>query len=356
MEHKKYYVKRKESLESIANELGISSENLRGYHNRFCELNDLLSAKGENLQKVGYILIPYSIEQLKINKEKEVLLKTFALEQKPTETLTYLILQNIDMQVSGDSIVDSETEILWKYKKEQNQNSFYAELFQKEHQVKYIKSIYRALTEYMQKFNKPLEHLNVKLRPSGEIKEILNQKDIEDKWLLLKEELSPEMGDTLEEKQMLEGGDNDFKNSLPLLKNSLLHRLFFMDLYKSYTISDTFYSIAPLKYTSQIFNQEEIFLITKQKIEKNNYSVKIKFFSEADIEKNKHLKAIYNSKLRDFLKQEFNYQFTWSLEYTFDMQQGIMLECHSKIKEQAANNYTHLTEHKISLTENLENI
>lgn len=124
MEHKKYYVKRKESLESIANELGISSENLRGYHNRFCELNDLLSAKGENLQKVGYILIPYSIEQLKINKEKEVRLKTFALEQKPTETLTYLILQNIDMQVSGDSIVDSETEILWKYKKEQNQNFF----------------------------------------------------------------------------------------------------------------------------------------------------------------------------------------------------------------------------------------
>lgn len=124
MEHKKYYVKRKESLESIANELGISSENLRGYHNRFCDLNDLLSAKGENLQKVGYILIPYSIEQLKINKEKEVRLKTFALEQKPTETLTYLILQNIDMQVSGDSIVDSETEILWKYKKEQNQNFF----------------------------------------------------------------------------------------------------------------------------------------------------------------------------------------------------------------------------------------
>ena len=210
--------------------------------------------------------------------------------------------------------------------------------------------------EYFEKGDLNFEYLNVKLRPSGEIKEILNQKDIEDKWLLLKEELSPEMGDTLEEKRMLEGGDNDFKNSLPLLKNSLLHRLFFMDLYKSYTISDTFYSVAPLKYTSQIFNQEEIFLITKQKIEKNNYSVKIKFFSEADIEKNEHLKAIYNSKLRDFLKQEFNYQFTWSLEYTFDMQQGIMLQCHSKIKEQAASNYTHLTEHKISLTENLENI
>ena len=132
----------------------------------------------------------------------------------------------------------------------------------------------------MQKFNKPLEHLNVKLRPSGEIKEILNQKDIEDKWLLLKEELSPEMGDTLEEKQMLEGGDNDFKNSLPLLKNSLLHRLFFMDLYKSYTISDTFYSVAPLKYTSQIFNQVLLILLNNNKkyfytMEKRNIRINL---------------------------------------------------------------------------------
>jgi len=38
----------------------------------------------------------------------------------------------------------------------------------------------------MQKFNRPLEHLNVKFGPK---RKFLNQRDIEDKWLLLKEEL-----------------------------------------------------------------------------------------------------------------------------------------------------------------------
>lgn len=33
--------------------------------------------------------------------------------------------------------------------------------------------------------------------------------------------------------------------------------------------------------------------------------------------------------------------------WSIDMLQGVMLQCHSKIKEQAASNYTHLTEHKI---------
>lgn len=356
MEYNKYYIKRKDTLKSIADELGLSVEALRGYHNRYCELDDLIGGDGKNLTKVGYILIPDSEKELKRKKIHQKIINTFSLVQQSTGTLKYDIIQNVDMQVSGSSIIDSETEILWECKKEGKEDSFYVDLYQKSHQIKYIKSIYRPLTEYMQKFNKPLEYIRLRLGPGGDIREIKNQKEIEHQWLELKKSLMPEMGDTLEEKQMLEGGDKDFANTFPLLKNNLLYRLFFMDLYKSYTVSDKFYNVDPLEYVSQIFAQEKLFLDTKQKIEKDDYLLKIKFYSEADFQKNEHLKNIYDTKLRDFLKEELNYQFTWSLEYTFDIRQGLLLLCHSKIKEQTGSNYKHFTEHKISLTENAESL
>ncbi|TWP30806.1 hypothetical protein ETU09_00125 [Apibacter muscae] len=267
------------------------------------------------------------------------------------ESVNYSIIQTIDMQVSGQSMVDSETEIIWEYEKREGSDAFYDKVSQKKYTIKYIKSIYRPLAEYMQKFNSPLDLLFLKIAPQGGIAEIKNQESIYDQWLEVKKELTSEMGNTLEEKQILEGGDKDFSNSLPLLKKNLIFRLFFMKLYKTYLISDSYNLVDSFTYVSQIFEQENVSLITKQKVEKNNYLLKIKFYSEADLLKIDKLKELYNSKLKDFLKQEFDYSFSWSLEYTFDLRNNQMLSCHSKIKEQACSHYKYLTEHKISLIE-----
>lgn len=93
-------------------------------------------------------------------------------------------------------------------------------------------------------------------------------------------------------------------------------------------------------------------LLTKRKVEKDGNILKIKFYSEADPDKNSHLRNIYNTKLKDFLQENFDYALTWSLEYQFDIQKGKMLLCHSKIKEQASRKYTYLTEHTMQLTKN----
>ena len=208
------------------------------------------------------------------------------------------------MQVSGSSMIDSETDMVWEVEKFAKNNLFFVDITQKSHQVKYIKSIYRQLAEYMQKFNKPIEHLILELSSSGKMISVENQEEIKSSWEILRESLKAEMGDTLEEKNMLEGGDKDFVDTLPLIKNNILYQLFFNDVFYKYTEVDKFIEIESSQYTSQVFSNEKVNVITKRKVEKEGNLAKIKFYTESDSNKNDHLRNIYNSKLKDFLTEE----------------------------------------------------
>ncbi|WP_292008623.1 hypothetical protein [Chryseobacterium sp.] len=346
MEVHKYPVKEGDTLESIAAELGLGSKELKKYHNTNSRPHEWIT-EDNNLSKwINILYIPDSIDNLKNHKNS---LKTLDLVQKEIELNTYSITQKIDLKVSGSSLIDSETYMSWNYKKKRKNDTFIGELEQVFHQVKYVKSIYRALTEYLQKFNKPLEHIVVELSDTGEVSGINNQEEIKDRWTELKRELVSTLGNTLEEKNMLESGDQDFSNTLPLIKNNILYALFFTDLYKKHEINDRFDGGEKRIYPSQIFNNENSHIITKKKVERENKIIKIKLYSENDPLKNSHLQTIYNDKLRAFLQEDCNYMMTWSVEYNFDIETGEMLLCNSKIKEQTGNNYCHTTEYNIEL-------
>lgn len=344
----KYYIKNGDSLESIADELGLKITELISYHNECSKMHD--NIKNNDLPKwTDHIFIPDSVEVLKKNKEDFLSVDKVILIQKEIAPVQYLIQQKIDMQVSGSSMIDSETEIIWEYSKTQEEGVFYGDIQQKSHQVKYIKSIYRQLAEYMQKFNRPLEHLVVELFSEGNIKSLANQDEIKKVWDILKNKLKPELGDTFDEKNMIEGGDNDFSNTIPLIKNNILYTLFLNDLFYEYLELNTFIELEKRVYTSQIFSNEKVIITTKRKIEKEGNIAKIKFYSESASDKNDHLRGIYNTKLKDFLQERYNYSLTWSIEYHFNILKGEMLLCQSKIKEQASSKYSHLMEHKFEL-------
>ncbi|MFZ4930963.1 hypothetical protein [Chryseobacterium sp. Mn2064] len=350
MELHKYYIKTADTLVLIAQELGLTVSELKEYHNNSSRPHEWIKADNTLPTWSDYIIIPNSVEILKKNKEDLLSTEKVILTQKEIKESQYTILQTIDLQVAGSSMIDSETEIVWGFNKIKKEDGFYGDIIQKSHQVKYIKSIYRQFAEYMQKFNKPLEHLNVELFPEGHIKSLTNQEEIRQAWNVLKESLKPELGNTLEEKNMIEGGDKDFSNTLPLIKNNVLYTLFFNDVFYEYTELNIFAELEKQEYVSQIFANEKVTLSKKRKVEREGNIVKIKFYSESDSNKNGHLREIYNTKLKDFLQEPYSYSLTWSLEYHFDFLQGKMLLCHSKIKEQASNKYSHLTEHKIELT------
>lgn len=86
--------------------------------------------------------------------------------------------------------------------KRKEENSFYSDIKQVSHQVKYIKSIYRQFAEYMQKFNKPLEHLVVEMTDAGNIQSVANQDEIWSNWMVLRKLLETETDNTIEEKYL----------------------------------------------------------------------------------------------------------------------------------------------------------
>ncbi|MGG5210054.1 hypothetical protein ACQWU4_14075 [Chryseobacterium sp. MIQD13] len=342
-------LKEKDSISDIAIDLGIDLKILIEYHNASSQPHEWIRKDLTVAPWVKELIIPDTAENLRNLKKQRESPNIVNLVHKELET-RYTILQKIDMKVSGSSMIDSETEIVWEFKKSRKKDFFNGNVKQTSHKIKYIKSMYRQLTEYMQRFNKPIENLVVELTPQGSVKTISNQSEIESEWKNLRKELQSEMGDTLEEKNMLEGGDKDFSDTLPLIKNNILYNLFFNEVFQEYNNVGEFVQLGQQKYNSQIFNNEKVNITIKRKIEKEGNIAKLKFYSESQSDKNEHLRELYNTKLREFLKEDYGYLLTWSLEYHYDIEKGKMLFCHSKIKEQASNSYSHLMEHIINPT------
>ncbi len=195
-----------------------------------------------------------------------------------------------------------------------------------------------------------MEHLVINLSPDGNIKDIVNQNEVKEAWNLVKIGLESEMGNSVEERNMIEGGDLDFSNTLPLIKNNILYQLILKDLYHEYSELNKFIEIGTQKYTSQIFGNETVFLNVKRKVEKEDEIAKIKFYAEADPNNNGHLRDIYNAKLKDFLQENYTYSLIWTTEYHIDIKKGKVTLCHSKIKEKANSKYNHSMEYKIILS------
>lgn len=344
----KIQLKEKTSISDIAKDLGLELATLVEFHNANSQPHEWVRRDFTVASWVNELIIPDTVENLKEKKFQQESPHFVNLNQGEFEE-KYKILQKIDLSVVGNSMVDSETNIVWNIKKEKNDDRYFAvSINQEKHEVNYIKSMYRQLAEYMQKFNQPLEVLVLALNSDGSINSILNQEEIKRQWNILRLELASEMIGTLEEKNILDNAEQDFTNTLSLLKNNFLYNLFFKELFQEYHEVGKFVEIHSPTYRSQIFSNEKVNMITKRKIEKEGDIIKIKFYSESENNNNQHLKRIYDSNLKDFLHENFKYLLNWSLEYHFN-KEGKMLFCQSKTKEQATDQYSHIMEHIINI-------
>jgi len=341
-----WQIKKGDWIPDIAKELGLDLSALLKFHNNNTHSIHRIRDDYTLGPWTDWILLPDSVENLKEKKRRAYFIN---LIQKESEELTYNIIQQLDLRILGDSMIDSVTAMLWKLNKVNKGDSFFVELTQSSHEVRYVKSIYRQLTEYMQKFNKPLGHLHLALSDKGAIENISNQAEITTVWNDLRQELQAEMGNTLEEQNMLEAADVDFTDTLPLIQKNVLYNLFFPELFQEYNVLGQFEELGNSQYISQLFTNEKVEIKTQRKIERQGDIAIINFYSFSDTTKNKHLKKVYNAKLKDFLKEDYDYSFSWSIEYRYNIALGTMLFCQSKIKEEANTAYRHMTEHRIEI-------
>ena len=217
-EYKLYKIQKGDTLDRIASNLGISIDELRDFHNRYCELSDLLG--GDKLPRnLSYILIPSE------SSFKNGIIKLELEDNKKR----YKITQDSQLFVLNKPITHSIQEIEWEvlYKKGLYNHQIEIKVLKKEE--KQLNSQWNPLLDLLKKLNIPFEKLELELSLEGSANKIINQNEILSKWDNIKSKLenNPDFN------EVIKTGDKDYSNSLPVLRKDILFSLFFSRFYNS---------------------------------------------------------------------------------------------------------------------------
>ena len=108
----KYQIDKSFSLQKIAENLGLNANQLKDFHNTNSHPHEWIKDDDTFPQWLECLYIPDSEINLIENKKRRESLDFVSLKQAEIDQSKYKINQKIDLQISGNSMIDSETEII----------------------------------------------------------------------------------------------------------------------------------------------------------------------------------------------------------------------------------------------------
>ncbi|TWP25097.1 LysM peptidoglycan-binding domain-containing protein [Apibacter muscae] len=221
MSNYKYKVQKGDTLHKVALKFGISCDELRQYHNQYCPLEDLLPGTDKLPRHLKEILLPEG--QLTYQEKLEKSLNTnFSLGKNNS----YKIEIENSFFLKNELMSENQTVNLWKISEDLHAQR--AEILVQEVQVIKCSSPLKALIDLVQQINKSSDHLMVSLLTDGTLGEVLNKKEIFEKWEAIKfEELkSAELQDDFA-KVLIEEYNRAFERITPYIKQNMLYQVLF---------------------------------------------------------------------------------------------------------------------------------
>ncbi|WP_269235032.1 hypothetical protein [Flavobacterium flavigenum] len=185
---RKYKVQKGETIEIIAAKIGIPAVELRAYHNRYCELSDLVEL-GLPIKWAEYILLPSleTVENTKLseNSPKKVKLGDnnnlrLLTENGFKQEYGTIILYKQNNQLINKVHFISQIEFLKKY------NDFSIVKYQINQVYINNKEPEMVIEQLADKTSKILYPIVMSMNKNGEIHEILNIEEIQKRWKILK--------------------------------------------------------------------------------------------------------------------------------------------------------------------------
>lgn len=257
---RKYKVQKGETIEAIATKIGIPAFDLRAYHNRYCELSDLVEL-GLPIKWAEYILLP----PLESNSDTQI----SEIDNPKKVKLGYdnslhLIVENDIKQEYGTIILYKENGRLTNKVHFTSQIEFLRrdhDFFIVEYHINQVyinnKEPEMVIEQLADKTSKILYPIVMSLNMNGEIHEILNIDAIQQRWQNLKPSILEyyKGGDVIT--KLLSSFETIIK-SAPLLKRNLMenpfYAIYFAPIYQNYS-------------TDLSFKKNESTLETFQKVE-----------------------------------------------------------------------------------------
>ncbi|MCV9929016.1 hypothetical protein OIU83_15225 [Flavobacterium sp. LS1R49] len=238
---KKYKVQRGDTIEAIAIKIGIPAAEVRSYHNRYCELCDLVEL-GLPIRKIEYILLPNleSFIETKLSEKntvKKVLLgannnlRLTAMNGLKREYGTTIFYKNNDQLINKIHFT-AQIEFVKK------ENDFSIVKFEINQVYVNSKEPEMVIEQLADKISKALYPLLMSLKRNGEIREILNIKEIQERW----EKLKPSIlkfykgGDIII--KLLSSFEKSIESATLLRKNLVEHpfyKIYFSPIYQNYS-------------------------------------------------------------------------------------------------------------------------
>lgn len=193
---------------------------------------------------------------------------------------------------------------------------------------------YRQLIEFMCMFNIPISDLVLVLNKTGIPVKVKNQEEIYNRWKSLRLECFSQLENDETVRPILDAAENDFNNTISLIKKTPLYVLFFSDVYGQEVINNSSLFTLP----SQVFTGKDVTFKSSRQI-KDNKDGHLKLSIDAEGVPNEDFRKLYNDKFKHlFQDTSYLYKNKLRASYSYDSKQGIIESCQAELVENLANN------------------
>lgn len=247
--------------------------------------------------------------------------------------LSYKIRQTNEFVFNNIQINYTETEFFWNIDFFKPINSGYnIQLSMGEYKITKYNEQYRRFIEFMSLFNVPISKLNLELDENGVPIKVINQLDILQKWINLRDGEMAKLKNDITIQPILKGGDKDYSNSIDLINTSVLYLLFLPPVYGDRKISP----LREMTLSSSLYHSKKInFAIKETLLGMSNYE--IRFLHEANGYSNSDFQNIYKNTYKKMMGNvNFSYKCHYNAHYRYGINNGILKQVIAELNEETA--------------------
>ena len=348
MKLNRYKIIEGDTLECIAKNYNIGLAEMLHYHN----------SNSDVTKQIYGDFIPFHITEIVINPalknaqelEFDELSKNNPrkIEYNYSPNSSYKIEIFTSLYYLGKPVTENQIDSTWRINYDSEQNSIFLEVTDK-NRLK-VDSQIIPLLDIVDKINKATDSLHLQLHTDKTIKNVINDKEILDRWEKIKfddlkfYELEDEYF-----KLIVEAYDLEFNTLTKSLQQNILYQIFFYPQGNIVVPTAELNLIAGNQIViSQLFPQQFISYDLYSKSQEKDEMVEVICSSKVPNDWNKeNLKTEFKKNYATLIEDAFDFKFSLESKYNYDAQ-GVLKSAKSYIKEQANEKLFYISEYKIT--------
>ena len=248
--------------------------------------------------------------------------------------LRYKIQQKTVFTFNGMAISDTSAEAIWRIDNwKKNNEGYIVSLTSEKHETNSNASQMADLITLMGKFNIPMTDLMIQLNEKGKPIEVLNQTEIYNKWVGLRDGELSKFKEEEQTNNILIAGDKDYSNTLPIILNSSYYMLFFPPVYGQKKSSNSKFN--KINLGSTLFQGSNVEInIGENVIGMTDSGISMNHIGLGCIDDYNKAEKAFNDGYKKIVEEPFDYEYRYNADYLYNTN-GVLIKSNAEIQEKA---------------------